>query len=110
MNTQTLRTFFSAALVIAAATALHPGDAVANVFAMGPGLTNLEFVPVGNPGNPADPQDYEGTIDGYGAVSQPYRIGKYEVTSAQYTQFLNAVAKTDAFGLYNASMFTDDFG
>jgi formylglycine-generating enzyme required for sulfatase activity len=37
-------------------------------------------------------------------VSYAYNIGKYDVTSGQYTAFLNAVAKTDTYGLYNANM------
>jgi len=57
----------------------------------------IEMVPVGNAGNPADTSTY-------GAVSYPYSIGKYEVTNAQYTQFLNAVAVTDPNALYNTSM------
>ena len=60
----------------------------------------IELVNVGNPGNPANSQNY-------GAVSYPYSIGKYEVTLAQYTAFLNAVAATDPYGLYNPGMATD---
>ncbi len=33
-----------------------------------------------------------------------YNIGKYEVTNAQYAEFLNAKAQTDTYSLYNASM------
>lgn len=58
----------------------------------------IEWVTVGNPGNAADP------LTGYGAVGYEYQIGKYEVTNAQYGAFLNAVAKTDSYGLYNTSM------
>jgi len=36
-----------------------------------------------------------------------YRIGKYEVTAGQYTAFLNAVAKTDTYGLYSTYMDYD---
>jgi formylglycine-generating enzyme required for sulfatase activity len=39
-----------------------------------------------------------------GAVDYNYKIGKFELTAGQYTQFLNAVAKTDTYGLYNANM------
>jgi formylglycine-generating enzyme required for sulfatase activity len=31
-------------------------------------------------------------------------MGKYEVTAGQYTAFLNAVAATDTYGLYNTNM------
>jgi hypothetical protein len=62
---------------------------------------NLDFVTIGNPGNPND------TSTGYGDVSYEYEIGTYEVTLTQYTAFLNAVGATDTFGLYNPSMGTD---
>ena len=63
---------------------------------------NLEFVTVGDPGNEGDTKvmRLSGTT-GYGAVSETYRIGKYEVTNAQYAAFLNAVAATDTNALYN---------
>jgi len=62
-----------------------------------------QFVPVGNAGNANDPA----TANKFGAVSYSYDIGKYDVTLTQYTAFLNAVAATDAFGLYNVSMASD---
>ena len=46
---------------------------------------------------------------GYGSVGYTYNIGKYEVTAAQYTRFLNAKAKTDTYGLYNSYMATASF-
>ena len=58
---------------------------------------NYEMVDIGSPGNAADTTTF-------GAVSYPYRIGRYEVTVANYTEFLNAVAKTDTYGLWNNSM------
>ena len=67
------------------------------------GQITIETVTVGNPGNAAD-------TTGYGAVSYDYNIGKYEVTGGQYCEFLNAVAKTDPYGLYNASMDTHAYG
>ncbi len=41
---------------------------------------------------------------GFGAVAAPYRISKFEITTAQYAEFLNAVAATDSNGLYNTTM------
>ena len=70
----------------------------------------IEMVPVGNPGNAADPSDGDLGTPGtqtFGAVPYEFKIGKYEVTLAQYTAFLNAVAATDAHALYNANMATD---
>lgn len=66
----------------------------ASVFDMSPGQTSLEFVTIGDAGNLAD-------TTGYGSVGYTYRMGKYDVTFGQYCQFLNAVAKTDTYGLYN---------
>lgn len=56
-----------------------------------------ELVSVGNPGNVADKTTF-------GSVDYRYKIGKYEVTVADYTAFLNAVAKTDTYGLWNNAM------
>jgi formylglycine-generating enzyme required for sulfatase activity len=57
----------------------------------------VQFVTVGDPGNAPD-------TTGFGAVPYTYQMGEFDVTAAQYTQFLNAVAKTDSYGLFNASM------
>jgi formylglycine-generating enzyme len=62
----------------------------------------VQFVRVGDAGNAADTNPA-----GYGAVGYEYRIGTYEITIGQYTKFLNAVAKTDTYGLYSTSMGTD---
>jgi len=73
-----------------------------DVFRMPGGLTSLEFVAVGNSGNP-----YDTYRTGYGRVSYTYNMGKYQVTAGQYCEFLNAVAKTDTYGLYNPLMDYD---
>ena len=39
-----------------------------------------------------------------------YRIGTYEVTSAQYVDFLNSKATSDPFNLYNANMGSNPRG
>ncbi len=59
--------------------------------------TAIDMVLVGDAGNAPD-------TTGYGAVGYDYHIGKYEVTNAQYATFLNGVAKTDSYGLYNSNM------
>ncbi|MCC6123909.1 MAG: SUMF1/EgtB/PvdO family nonheme iron enzyme [Pirellulales bacterium] len=92
--------------MILAAAACYAVVAQADVFNMGPGLTSLETVQVGNPGNAAD----AATGNLYGSVDHAYAIGKYEVTAAQYAEFLNNVAATDTYGLYNASMWSDGEG
>jgi len=63
----------------------------------------IDMVPVGNAGNANDPAT--GGI--YGGVNYSYQIGKYDVTIGQYTNFLNAVAATDTYSLYSASMATN---
>ncbi|MFA6133697.1 MAG: SUMF1/EgtB/PvdO family nonheme iron enzyme [Phycisphaerae bacterium] len=68
------------------------------------GLASLETVHVGDAGNAADMRVMNDGTAGYGAVSYEYNIGKYEVTAGQYTEFLNAVAATDTYGLYNTKM------
>jgi formylglycine-generating enzyme required for sulfatase activity len=60
----------------------------------------MEWVTVGDPGNACDLQS-QGC---FGSVGYAYKIGKYEVTTVQYVEFLNAVAATDPNGLYNAKM------
>jgi formylglycine-generating enzyme required for sulfatase activity len=57
----------------------------------------IDWVTVGDAGNAAD-------TTGYGDVSQSFRIMKYEFTNQQYTDFLNSVAATDTYSLYNAGM------
>ena len=64
------------------------------------GDITIDYVPVGNLGNAND-------TTGFGGVGYGYTIGTYEVTINQYTAFLNAVAKTDTYGLYNPSMGSD---
>ena len=65
----------------------------------------IDMVTVGNPGNVDDTHG-----DGYGGMGYAYNIGKYEVTTGQYTEFLNAVAATDTYGLYNSEMDSSEYG
>jgi len=88
--------------------------ATADIFNMGPGLTSLETLPVGNPGNVGEwsGESYGGRGPDRicGAVAYEYNIGKYAVTAGQYTEFLNAVAGVDACGLYNTYMWSGMYG
>jgi sulfatase modifying factor 1 len=59
-------------------------------------------VTVGKPGNAAD-------STGYGAVAYEYKIGKYEVTNEEFCEFLNGVAKSDSYELYDGRM-GDQYG
>jgi formylglycine-generating enzyme len=60
-------------------------------------LITIDTAWVGDAGNAND-------TTGYGGVGYSYGIGKYEVTLDQYTTFLNAVATSDTYSLYNANM------
>jgi formylglycine-generating enzyme required for sulfatase activity len=81
-----------------------------------PGWANvvIETVPVGNAGNAGELSGAGAGGTGpdriCGAVNYTYHIGKYEVTSGQYTAFLNAVAATDTYGLYNPNMWSTSHG
>ena len=78
------------------------------------GQVTIETVPVGNLRNAGEwsGQSYGGWgPDAFcGAVDYNYNIGKYEVTAGQYCEFLNAVAATDPYGLYNPSMNSNSYG
>ena len=65
------------------------------------GSVTFDWVSVGDPGNACDPQGFGRC---FGAVGYAYRIAKYEVTNAQYAEFLNAKAASDPLGLYNQNM------
>jgi sulfatase modifying factor 1 len=61
-------------------------------------LVSYSLVTINNAGNSNDP------TTNFGAVAYDYKIGQYAVTIEQYTEFLNAVAKTDSHHLYNSNM------
>lgn len=70
----------------------------------------ISTVPVGNAGNPADTEVMSDGTSGYGSVSYLYRIGTTEVTNSQYVEFLNAVAASDPYALYEPAMGIFSFG
>lgn len=59
----------------------------------------IEWVTVGDPGNASN--------SGYGTVNETFQIMKFEFTNQQYTDFLNSVAQSDPYGLYNTNMYTE---
>jgi sulfatase modifying factor 1 len=69
----------------------------------------IDLVPVGDAGNSPDTPTHCNGSD-CGSVPYAYQIGRFEVTNAQYAEFLNAVAKADPNGLYNAGMSSDARG
>ena len=60
-------------------------------------LNYSKFVQVTDVGNESDES-------GFGTVSYSYFIKKYLTTNQEYCEFLNAVAKTDPYGLFSISM------
>ncbi len=68
----------------------------------------FEWVTVGDPTNVCDPTPAIGLCRG--AVDHEYQIAKFEVTYAQYAEFLNAIATTDTFGLWDVNMADTGFG
>ena len=65
-------------------------------------VVSIDYVTVGNAENTAD-------ATGFGRVDYAYQIGKYEVTNAQYTEFLNTAdpSGANANGIYNGNMGSD---
>ena len=61
----------------------------------------IDWVTVGDPGNTADTT---GDPNPAGAVADAFQIMKFEFTNQQYTAFLNSVAATDTYSLYNTNM------
>jgi sulfatase modifying factor 1 len=67
---------------------------------------NMDFVTIGNAGNAPDTQVMNDGTTGYGAVGYNYRIGKYEVTNAQWNAFTAAAgAPTGNDGGYSYSAY-----
>ncbi len=69
---------------------------------LSPADLTIQMTTIGNPGN-ADDAPYWDNLH-YGGVDYVYQISTFEVTVAQYTEFLNATAASDPYGLYNPYM------
>lgn len=69
-------------------TAFSCGELLADTFGNGADTFDIEFVTIGNPGNPADTT---GTPNPAGAVPYVYRMGKYEVSE-------DMIAKANTLG------------
>lgn len=72
------------------------------------------FVTIGDVGNEGDSRTSQDpslpSVDpvvGLGSVSYEYSIGKYLVSMEDYAEFLNSVAQTDTYGLYNELLASD---
>ncbi|MFH1615100.1 MAG: SUMF1/EgtB/PvdO family nonheme iron enzyme, partial [Planctomycetota bacterium] len=77
-----------------------------NWLGMAPAV-DMEFVVVGDPCNAIDTFIDLETGVARGAVNYKFRIAKYEVSNAQYAEFLNAVAASDPHKLYD---YDEEFG
>jgi formylglycine-generating enzyme len=97
MGMKITKTLHRALVLMSASVASLVGAGVASA------NITIATVRVGNPGNAAD-------VTGFGSVAYSYNIGEYDVTSTQYTAFLNAVAATDTYGVYNSNMAAIDGG
>jgi formylglycine-generating enzyme required for sulfatase activity len=79
---------------------------VALCFSLPAQAVTIDWVPVGNANNLPDTATNCWAAN-CGSVDHAYSISKYEVTNAQYAEFLNAKAASDPLGLYNESMGSD---
>jgi len=77
--------------------------------------TIIDMVTILNPGNTGEMSGSSvpggnGPDRVCGAVDHVYQIGKYEITAGQYTEFLNALVKSDPYGLYTEDMWSSEKG
>jgi formylglycine-generating enzyme required for sulfatase activity len=84
-------------LILGALLVPLPGSAV-----------TIDWVTVGDPGNAADTAaNCLNSAPNCGSVGYSYDISKYEVTNAQYAEFLNAKGASDPHALYDPNMGFD---
>jgi formylglycine-generating enzyme required for sulfatase activity len=70
----------------------------------------IDWVSVGDPGNVADTaSNCLNSPPNCGSVGYSYSISKYEVTNAQYAEFLNAKAASDPLALYDPNQGYDGY-
>ena len=70
-------------------------------------VVSMSWTTIGNANNSADSADgdrFTPGIQHYGAVDHAYNIGTYEVTNAQYVDFLNAKGGSNSAGIFNGTM------
>ena len=78
-------------------------------FSVGRAAVQVDFVTVGDEGNPPDYLN-NGGATGVGRLLHSYKIGKHVITNAQYAEFLNTVEPNGvdaALQLYNSQMSSD---
>jgi len=70
-------------------------------------VVTMSWTSIGNVGNAVDPADgdqFTPGIQHYGSVDHAYKIGTYEVTNAQYVDFLNAKGASNSNEIYTWTM------
>jgi len=85
------------------------GGAIISVSAPLPPAVPIDWVPIGNAGNAPDTPSTNCYAADCGSVAYDFWISKYEVTNAQYAEFLNMAdpGGSNALALYNTNMNTD---
>lgn len=68
------------------------------------------FVRVEDINNTSDSVIANDGASNFGSVSYSYEISSYLVTACEYTEFLNAVARTDSYNLYRLQMSSSRCG
>ena len=81
--------------------------AAAGLAPLAASAVTIDWVAIGNPGNAADTPSSNCFAASCGSVASSYYISKYEVTNAQYAEFLNAKAASDPLSLYSSFMGSD---
>ena len=81
-----MKTFSTYSVLLLAVVGITP-NSLADTFGSGDNQFDIEFVTIGNPGNPADAT---GNPNPAGSVDYVYRIGKYEVSRDMVEKATNA--------------------
>ncbi len=69
-------------------------------------VVSMSWTSIGDVGNTADTRVMNDGTTGYGSVNHAYNIGTYDVTNAQYVEFLNAKGASNDAGIYSSTMAT----
>lgn len=91
----TLRRIFSLGMTLAALAAAARAQTY-----------NIDWVTIGDADNPAYDDPWNGLIDGRGSVPYEYRIGRHEVTTGQWMEFVNTFStQSDEMRLFGSPFY-----
>lgn len=66
----------------------------------------IDWVTIGDVGNPAYDDPRDGDLDGRGSVGYEYRIGRFEVTTGQWMEFVNTFStQSDDMAFFGKPVF-----